>query len=62
MLIEKMIYSQIVDIRPVDIASRFIDPAYLEKRLDWKTECEFDQIYEVTWSLQNMNPDDYPRK
>ena len=52
---------QIVDRRPGDIATCYADPTYAEKRLDWKAECELDEMCEDTWRWQSMNPDGYSR-
>ena len=50
---------QIVDRRPGDIATCYADPAYAEERLDWKAECELDEMCEDTWRWQSMNPKGY---
>jgi UDP-glucose 4-epimerase len=52
---------QIVDRRPGDIATCYADPTYAEKKLDWKAECELDEMCEDTWRWQSQNPDGYPR-
>jgi UDP-glucose 4-epimerase len=52
---------QIVDRRPGDIATCYADPAYAAERLDWKAECELDEMCEDTWRWQSQNPDGYPR-
>jgi len=52
---------QIVDRRPGDIATCYADPTYAKKRLDWKAECELDEMCEDTWRWQSMNPDGYSR-
>ena len=52
---------QIVDRRPGDIAACYADPAYAKKKLDWKAECELDEMCEDTWRWQSMNPDGYSR-
>ena len=52
---------QIVDRRIGDIATCYADPAYAEKRLDWKAECELDEMCEDTWRWQSMNPNGYSR-
>jgi len=52
---------KIVDRRPGDIATCYADPAYAEKKLGWKAECELDEMCEDTWRWQSQNPDGYPR-
>jgi UDP-glucose 4-epimerase len=29
--------------------------------LNWKVECELDEMCEDTWRWQSQNPDGYPR-
>ena len=52
---------QIVDRRPGDIAICYADPSYAAEKLDWKAECELDEMCEDTWRWQSQNPDGYPR-
>ena len=52
---------KIVDRRPGDIATCYADPAYAEKKLGWKAECELDEMCEDTWRWQSQNPDGYPK-
>ena len=52
---------QIVDRRPGDIATCYADPAYAEERLDWKAECELDEMCEDTWRWYSQNPDGYSK-
>jgi len=52
---------QIVNRRPGDIATCYADPTYAEKKLDWKAECELDEMCEDTWRWQSINPDGYSR-
>ena len=52
---------QIVDRRPGDIATCYADPAYAEERLDWKAECELDEMCEDTWRWHSQNPDGYSK-
>jgi len=52
---------QIVDRRPGDIAICYADPSYAVEKLDWKAECELDEMCEDTWRWQSQNPDGYPR-
>ena len=57
----KAIPYQIVDRRPGDIATCYADPAYAAEKIDWKAECELDEMCEDTWRWQSQNPDGYPR-
>ena len=57
----KTIPYQIVDRRPGDIANCYADPAYAAEKIDWKAECELDEMCEDTWRWQSQNPDGYPR-
>jgi len=57
----KAIPYQIVDRRPGDIANCYADPAYAAEKIDWKAECELDEMCEDTWRWQSQNPDGYPR-
>ena len=50
---------QIVGRRSGDIATCYADPSYAEKILDWKAECELDEMCEDTWRWQSMNPKGY---
>ena len=56
----KNIPYQIVDRRPGDIATCYADPAYAAEKLDWKAECDLDEMCEDTWRWQSQNPDGYP--
>jgi UDP-glucose 4-epimerase len=58
----KKVKYQIVDRRPGDIATCYADSSYAAKILDWKAECELDEMCEDTWRWQNMNPDGYSEK
>ena len=57
----KNIPYQIVDRRPGDIATCYADSAYAKEKLDWKAECELDEMCEDAWRWQSQNPDGYPR-
>jgi UDP-glucose 4-epimerase len=56
----KNISYQIVDRRPGDIATCYADPTYAFEKIDWKAECELDEMCEDTWRWQSQNPDGYP--
>ena len=55
----KTVPYQIVDRRPGDIATCYADPSYATEILNWKAECELDEMCEDTWRWQSMNPDGY---
>ncbi len=55
----KHIAYQIADRRTGDIATCYADPAYAAEKLNWKAECELDEMCEDTWRWQSMNPDGY---
>jgi len=57
----KRIAYQIADRRAGDIATCYADPSYAAEKLNWKAECELDEMCEDTWRWQSMNPDGYPR-
>jgi UDP-glucose 4-epimerase len=50
---------QVVDRRLGDIAICYADPAYAVNKLDWRAECELDEMCEDTWRWQSRNPDGY---
>jgi UDP-glucose 4-epimerase len=56
---DKNIAYQIVDRRAGDISTCYADPAYAVEKLDWKAECELDEMCEDTWRWQSMNPKGY---
>jgi UDP-glucose 4-epimerase len=55
----KEVKYQIVDRRPGDIATSYADSSYAAEILDWKAECELDEMCKDTWRWQSMNPDGY---
>jgi len=57
----KEVKYQIVDRRAGDIATCYADPSYAAEILNWKAECELDEMCEDTWRWQSQNPDGYPR-
>jgi len=57
----KEVKYRIVDIRAGDIATCYADPSYAAEILNWKVECELDEMCEDTWRWQSQNPDGYPR-
>ena len=57
----KKVKYQIVDRRIGDIATCYADPSYAAEILNWKAECELDEMCEDTWRWQSQNPDGYPR-
>jgi len=56
---DRKVQFQIVGRRSGDIATCYADPSYAEKILDWKAECELDEMCEDTWRWQSMNPKGY---
>ena len=50
-----------MDRRAGDIATCYADPSYAAEILNWKVECELDEMCEDTWRWQSQNPDGYPR-
>lgn len=58
----KRIPYEIVDRRPGDISICYADTAYAEEKLDWKAECNLDEMCQDTWRWQSMNPGGYLRK
>ena len=56
----KEVKYQIVDRRAGDIATCYADPSYAAEILNWKAECELDEMCEDTWRWQSQNPDGYP--
>ena len=57
----KEVKYRIVDRRAGDIATCYADPSYAAEILNWKAECELDEMCEDTWRWQSQNPDGYPR-
>jgi len=57
----KKVKYRIVDRRAGDIAICYADPSYAAEILNWKAECELDEMCEDTWRWQSQNPDGYPR-
>jgi UDP-glucose 4-epimerase len=57
----KKVKYRIVDRRIGDIATCYADPSYAAEILNWKAECELDEMCEDTWRWQSQNPDGYPR-
>ena len=57
----KEIKYRIVDRRAGDIATCYADPSYAAEILNWKVECELDEMCEDTWRWQSQNPDGYSR-
>jgi len=57
----KEVKYRIVDRRAGDIATCYADPSYAAEILNWKVECELDEMCEDTWRWQSQNPDGYPR-
>ena len=57
----KEVKYRIMGRRAGDIATCCADPSYAAEILNWKAECELDEMCEDTWRWQSQNPDGYPR-
>jgi UDP-glucose 4-epimerase len=58
----KNIPYQIVDKRLGDIATCYSNSSFAAEKLDWKAECELNEMCEDTWRWQSMNPNGYKKK
>jgi UDP-glucose 4-epimerase len=50
---------RIVDRRPGDIAAFYADAALAEKLLNWRVECDLDQMCRDSWNWQSNNPNGF---
>jgi len=58
----KSVPYEVVSRRSGDIATCYADSSYAKEKLDWKAECDLDEMCEDTWRWQSMNPDGYIEK
>jgi len=52
---------KIVDRRPGDIVTFYVDSAYAKEKLGWEAKHELDEMCEDAWRWQSLNLDGYPR-
>jgi UDP-glucose 4-epimerase len=50
---------QIVERRPGDIAAFYADASLAEKLLNWRVECDLDQMCLDSWNWQSKNPNGF---
>ncbi len=50
---------QIVGRRPGDIAAFYADASLAEKLLNWRVECDLDQMCRDSWNWQSKNPNGF---
>jgi UDP-glucose 4-epimerase len=50
---------QIVGRRPGDIAAFYADTSLAEKLLNWRVECDLDQMCRDSWNWQSKNPNGF---